>query len=110
MKGLVLEAYGAGNGPDRDHELLYAFREATDRGVVIVACTQCLRGTVQLGAYETGAALAQVGVIGGRDMTAEAALTKLTVLLGSDIDADTVRTLMQQDLVGELTEEAANAA
>ena len=37
----------------------YALREATDRGVVIVACTQCLRGMVHLGSYETGAALAQ---------------------------------------------------
>ena len=43
-------------------------------------------------------------------MTAEAALTKLTVLLGSDIDRDIVIKLMQQDLVGEPTAEFVPAA
>ena len=108
--GLVLEAYGAGNGPDRDHDLLYALREATDRGVVIVACTQCLRGMVHLGSYETGAARCP----GGRDQRKRhdrgSALTKPTVLLGSDIDRDIVIKLMQQDLVGEPTAEFVPAA
>jgi L-asparaginase len=103
LQGLILEAYGAGNGPDRDEDFLSALREATDRGVVIVACTQCLEGAVHLGAYETGSALARAGVIGGLDMTPEAALAKLFVLLGSGLEPDTVRDMMQRDLCGELT-------
>jgi L-asparaginase len=103
LEGLVLEAYGVGNGPDRDEALIAALQEATDRGVVIVVCTQCLRGTVNLGAYETGSALAKAGLISGLDMTAEAALTKLFVLLGNDRSPEEVRRLMQTNLVGELT-------
>jgi L-asparaginase len=103
LEGLVLEAYGVGNGPDRDEGLLHALREATDRGVVIVVCTQCLRGTVNLGAYETGSALAEAGLVGGLDMTAEAALTKLFVLLGSGRPSEEVWRMMQENLVGELT-------
>ncbi len=39
LAGLVLEAYGAGNGPDRDHAFLEALTEASARGVVVVVCT-----------------------------------------------------------------------
>ncbi|HSO78652.1 MAG TPA: asparaginase domain-containing protein, partial [Chromatiaceae bacterium] len=65
LQGLVLEAYGVGNGPDRDVELLAALTEAASRGVVIVAITQCLRGAVRLGEYVAGSALAKAGVISG---------------------------------------------
>jgi L-asparaginase len=103
LRGLVIESYGAGNGPDRDAEVLKAFREATDAGVVIVACSQCLQGRVSLGDYETRTSLAQAGVIAGADMTPEATLAKLTVLLGRGLDPPQVRELMQINLVGELT-------
>jgi L-asparaginase len=103
LQGLVLEAYGTGNAPDRDRELLAAITEAVGRGVVVVVCTQCLRGSVALGSYVTGSALREAGAVSGYDMTAEAALAKLHYLVGSGRAADEVRTLMQDDLCGELT-------
>jgi L-asparaginase len=103
LQGLVLLAYGVGNGPDRDQTLLRVIREATDRHVVIVACTQCLRGSVHLGEYATGAALAQAGVISGYDMTTEAALCKLYFLFSTGHAPDEVRWLMGEDLCGEVT-------
>lgn len=106
LRGAVLEAYGAGNGPARNRELMTALREACDRGVVVVDCTQCQEGSVHLEAYATGRALRDVGVIGGADMTAEAALTKLYYLFGQGLRPDEVRELMQRNLRGELTERA----
>src|SRR5688572_14072091 len=54
LQGLVLEAYGIGNGPDQDQDFLDALADATQRGVVIVDCTQCLEGTVDLSEYAAG--------------------------------------------------------
>jgi L-asparaginase len=103
LQGLVLEAYGAGNGPSDDRAFLAAVDAATSQGIVVVVVTQCVRGSVQPGAYATGSAIMRAGAVPGFDMTSEAALTKLAVLLGQGLDAATVADRMQQDLAGELT-------
>jgi len=106
LQGLVLEAYGVGNGPEHDAAFIAAIADATDRGVVIVDCTQCLEGTVDLGEYATGSALARAGVISGYDMTAEAALTKLYYLFSRGYPPSRVKREMLRDLRGEMTVDA----
>ncbi|KAI0273425.1 asparaginase-domain-containing protein [Gloeopeniophorella convolvens] len=93
IKGVVLETFGAGNAPQRN-DLMSALREACDRGVVVVAITQCARGAVS-DAYETGRTLLQAGVVPGGDMTPESALTKLSYLLAKpELSAAQVRSLI----------------
>jgi lysophospholipase len=69
IRGVVLETYGAGNAPQRA-DLMLALKEACDRGVVVVAITQCTKGSVS-DAYETGRTLLQAGIVSGGDMTPE---------------------------------------
>ncbi|OSD08334.1 L-asparaginase [Trametes coccinea BRFM310] len=101
-RGVVLETFGAGNAPQRA-DLVAALKEACDNGVVIVAITQCAKGTVS-DAYETGRSLIQAGVVPGGDMTPECALTKLSYLLSKpELSAAQVRALIGTPLRGELT-------
>jgi lysophospholipase len=69
IRGVVLETFGAGNAPQRA-DLMLALKQACDRGVVVVAISQCAKGSVS-DAYETGRTLLQAGVVPGGDMTPE---------------------------------------
>ncbi|KAI1316669.1 hypothetical protein EDD11_009625 [Mortierella claussenii] len=102
IQGVVLETYGAGNAPSTRADLIAALKEACDRGVIIVNCTQCKRGLVT-DAYQTGKVLYSAGVVPGNDMTPECALTKLSYLLGHNLPIPKVREMMTKNLRGELT-------
>ncbi|KAF9959766.1 hypothetical protein BGZ72_008797 [Mortierella alpina] len=102
IQGVVLETYGAGNAPSTRADLIAALKEACDRGVIIVNCTQCKRGLVT-DVYQTGKVLYNAGVIPGSDMTPECALTKLSYLLGHNLPIPKVREMMTKNLRGELT-------
>lgn len=53
MLGVVLQTYGTGNAPNNRDDLISEIRKATGRGVLIINCTQCLRGPV-VDDYATG--------------------------------------------------------
>ncbi len=105
LVALILETYGVGNGPSNDRGLMQVLKDATDRGTVVVSCTQCVHGYVSQTRYDAGTAFREAGVVAGGDMTVEAALAKLQYLFTHYEDRDQIRELVSQDLVGELTPE-----
>lgn len=102
LKGIIFRTFGAGNAPQAQW-LVEALTNATRQGKVIVNITQCSTGSVKMRLYETGLQLLEAGIISGRDMTVEAALTKMMFLLGQELPVDEVRKLMKKDLAGEIT-------
>lgn len=103
LKGIVLETFGAGNIPGSADAILPIVKKASENGTVLVICSQCLKGSVSLGTYETSAALKNAGAVCAYDMTTEAAVAKLYYLFSCGYDAETVKQMMEQNLRGELT-------
>ncbi|HNW77677.1 MAG TPA: asparaginase [Candidatus Competibacteraceae bacterium] len=101
LRGLILESYGIGAGPVNQPGFLDTLAAATARGVTLVAISQCREGRVDLGKYAVGSALARAGVLGGFDLTPEAAYTKLSHLLALGLAPELVRARMQTCLRGE---------
>ena len=108
LRGVVLETFGAGNAPT-DGWFLHALKAAIDRGVLIMNVSQCEGGRVTQGRYQTSKQLQEIGVVSGTDITTEAAITKLMVLLGEEPNRDAaamarLRTLLGKPMRGEMSE------
>jgi len=105
LKGIVIEAFGAGNIPDSHGALLNLLKKANKNGTIMVVCTQCLRGSAIIGIYQSSEDLVDAGAISGYDMTIEATVTKLYYLLSLNYDQDTIKRMMGRNLRGEIGEQ-----
>jgi L-asparaginase len=102
LKAIVIEMYGTGNGPSKD-KFLDAIRLAKEKGVVVVAVSQCLTGGVSLDTYSMGKDFQEAGVVSGGDLTTEACTTKLAYLFGRLNDPVLVAKNLSISLRGEIS-------
>jgi len=81
LKALIVLSYGVGNPPNSNKSLIDFLSDAINKGVVVVNVSQCIEGSVHQGSYETGHTFNKIGVVPGKDLTLEAAFTKLHFLI-----------------------------
>ncbi len=101
-KAVIMETFGAGNTSTQPW-FIGLLRTAIKTGKIILDISQCKVGSVELGRYETSKQLQDMGVVSGRDLTFEAAVTKLMFLLGSKLSEDEMLHLLGCDLRGEMS-------
>jgi len=102
VDAIILETFGSGNTTTAQW-FLDALQKALDNGKIIIDISQCKKGSVQLGLYETSRELQQMGILSGFDLTFEATVTKLMFVMGLGLPVEESKKLMEQSLRGELT-------
>jgi L-asparaginase len=103
LKGIVLETFGSGNAPT-DPWFLDALETAIKKEILVINVSQCIGGTVMQGNYQTSRQLASIGVIGGSDITSEAAITKLMVAIGLNLPYADASKWLSANIEGEISE------
>lgn len=102
LRGVILESYGSGNAPSNS-EFLTIINNTVKRGIVLYNVTQCVGGHVEMGRYATSNSLLNIGVIGGYDITTEAAVCKLMCLAGRYDKPEEIKKHLIYNLRGEIS-------
>lgn len=100
VDGVVIESFGAGNAPGNKvmEEVIGDFIK---KGGIVLNITQCNSGAVEQGLYKSSSMFNNLGVISGKDMTTEAAITKMMVCVDLKNPKESKRKL-SENLRGEL--------
>ncbi|GAA4894969.1 asparaginase [Flaviramulus aquimarinus] len=102
LKGVIIETFGAGNCTTETW-FIDMLKEKILKGIYIINITQCSGGSVIMGHYETSSMLKKIGVISGKDLTTESAISKLMYMLGLNMSSKEFKTNYQTSLRGEMT-------
>lgn len=101
LKALILETFGSGNAPTIPW-FTKKIKQAIKNNIIVLNVTQCNVGNVDMGLYQTSLDLLNTGVISGKDITIEAAITKIMFLLGQEFNHEKIKKELQKSLRGEI--------
>ncbi|MDD9825645.1 MAG: Glu-tRNA(Gln) amidotransferase subunit GatD [Thaumarchaeota archaeon] len=99
-RALVLEGTGLGHVG----RALYApISRAVEAGALVMMCSQCGDGEVNMNVYESGRELQKLGVVPLRDMLSETALVKAMWALSQEATREGLERLMLENVASEMS-------
>ncbi len=101
LQGVVLHTFGSGNALS-EQWFIDELNQAIQKGITLLNVTQCKMGEVIQGRYETSKGLEKIGVISGRDITLEAAITKMMLVLSEFSTVESIKKELTKSYCGEL--------
>ncbi len=100
LKGMILRSFGAG---DPNKNLFPFFEQLKEKNIPIVVTTQAPSGISNFQVNETGQYLADHDLaIPAHDMSMESMISKLSWLIGQGKTYEEIKTLMLEDMHGEI--------
>lgn len=103
IKGIVIEAYGAGGISYIRRDFVSEIKKAIDKNIPIVVTSQCLYERSNFNIYEVGTKVLKSGAIEAFDMTTEAVVTKLMYALGQTNNLDEIRNIFYTPVANEIS-------
>lgn len=105
-RGVVVEAFGLGGIPSEYNNLLEKLKKITNvYRIPVIVVSQCVYDGTNLNVYKVGVDAEKSGLISGKDMSTEAAVTKLMWALAQTDDYEELKNIMITDLCGEISED-----
>ena len=102
FSGVILLTFGSGNSTT-SLWFTQLLKKIIHKNIPIVNITQCTWGSVQMGSYETSTGLKNIGIISGKDLTIEAAITKMMYLNSQNLSPKVFKTIFETSLRGEMS-------
>ena len=102
-QAVLLRAFGVGNVPTEEPGLITVLERTIAAGVPVVVASQCYQADVDPNRYAAGRELAEVGAVGARDMTVEAAYAKICFLISQGLRGGELARWIGVNIAGELT-------
>ncbi|MDG1518168.1 MAG: asparaginase, partial [Flavobacteriales bacterium] len=104
LQGLVLEVFGTGTvsfNKAQFSSFYEALKVAIERGVIVMAISQCSKGVLDIGRYEASSILLDLNVISGKDLTLEAAVSKMMIGLANFDNITSIKNYLLNSQCGE---------